>query len=84
MQTRAATREATREVLVFILGKEEYAVDIGVLVWGAADVATKSVIQGYNNFQRNAALDEFCNQRSAWTTSRLCSITSTLFPRSTN
>ncbi len=28
MNTRAATREATREVLVFVLGKEEYAVDI--------------------------------------------------------
>jgi purine-binding chemotaxis protein CheW len=28
MQTRTAAREATREVLVFILGKEEYAVDI--------------------------------------------------------
>jgi purine-binding chemotaxis protein CheW len=28
MQTRTAVREATREVLVFVLGKEEYAVDI--------------------------------------------------------
>jgi len=28
MQTRAATREATREVLVFVLGGEEYCVDI--------------------------------------------------------
>ena len=27
-QTRAATREATREVLVFVLGGEEYCVDI--------------------------------------------------------
>jgi hypothetical protein len=33
-------------------------VDIGILVWGAADVATKSVIQGYNNSQRRAALDD--------------------------
>jgi purine-binding chemotaxis protein CheW len=28
MQLRTATREATREVLVFVLGREEYAVDI--------------------------------------------------------
>ena len=28
MQTRAATAEAVREVLVFVLGNEEYAVDI--------------------------------------------------------
>ena len=28
MEARAATREATREVLVFVLGKEEYGVDI--------------------------------------------------------
>jgi purine-binding chemotaxis protein CheW len=28
MQTRAATAEATREVLVFVLGAEEYGVDI--------------------------------------------------------
>lgn len=28
MKTAAATREATREVLVFVLGKEEYGVDI--------------------------------------------------------
>ena len=28
MQPRQATREATREVLVFVLGKEEYGVDI--------------------------------------------------------
>ena len=28
MESRHATREATREVLVFVLGKEEYGVDI--------------------------------------------------------
>ena len=28
MEARAASREATREVLVFVLGKEEYGVDI--------------------------------------------------------
>ena len=28
MQSRAAVREATREVLVFVLGNEEYGVDI--------------------------------------------------------
>ena len=28
MEVRAASREATREVLVFVLGKEEYGVDI--------------------------------------------------------
>jgi purine-binding chemotaxis protein CheW len=28
MEARTATREATREVLVFVLGKEEYGVDI--------------------------------------------------------
>ena len=28
MQSRSAAREATREVLVFVLGKEEYGVDI--------------------------------------------------------
>ncbi|HEY2629672.1 MAG TPA: chemotaxis protein CheW, partial [Usitatibacter sp.] len=28
MENRAAVREATREVLVFVIGKEEYAVDI--------------------------------------------------------
>src|SRR6185295_16606947 len=28
MEARTATREATREVLVFVLGSEEYAVDI--------------------------------------------------------
>jgi purine-binding chemotaxis protein CheW len=28
METRTASREATREILVFVLGKEEYGVDI--------------------------------------------------------
>ena len=28
MEARSATREATREILVFVLGKEEYGVDI--------------------------------------------------------